>query len=89
MPSPKGLGMGAFFASGRDKVTNKEPPVKLPSVRTTIRLGKAEAGLLDLLRIRRRGERGRSVTYGDVVGEAIRRLAEREGIEDSGSRRDT
>ena len=86
MASPKGLGMGAFFASGRDRAEGKKPPLKLPSVRTTIRLSKAEADLLDLLRIRRRGERGRSVTYGNVIGEAIQLLAKEQGIVRPGSR---
>ena len=80
MASRKGLGMGAFFPPGRDRPAKTKQTVAPPTVRTTIRLSKAEADLLDLLRIRRRGERGRSVTYGNVIGEAIRRLAEQERI---------
>ncbi len=49
-------------------------------MRTTICLAREEADLLDLLRMRRRQQRGRSVTYGDVLGEAVRRLAREEGI---------
>ena len=86
MASPKGLGMGAFFAPGRDRVAPQTPTPGPPTVRTTIRLAKSEADLLDLLRIRRRGERGRSMTYGDVVGEAIRTLAKEEGIRPSAPR---
>jgi len=75
----RGLGMGAFFAQRGDTPTVKQPQ-EISRVRTTIRLVREEADLLDLLRMRRRRQRGRSVTYGDVLGEAVRRLAQEEGI---------
>ena len=80
MARKRGLGMGAFFAQRSDAARVPERPQETSTVRTTIRLGREEADLLDLLRMRRRKQRGRSVTYGDVVGEAVRRLAGEEGI---------
>ena len=72
--------MGAFFAQKGDGATVPKRPQEISRVRTTIRLAREEADLLDLLRMRRRRQRGRSVTYGDVLGEAVRRLAREEGI---------
>ena len=74
------MGMGAFFAQGSETQRCTRPPRGTAAVRTTIRLAREEADLLDLLRMRRRQQRGRSVTYGDVLGEAVRRLAREEGI---------
>jgi len=76
----RGLGMGAFFTQRSDGPTIPKRPQEISRVRTTIRLAREEADLLDLLRMRRRRQRGRSVTYGDVLGEAVRRLAREEGI---------
>jgi hypothetical protein len=75
----KGLGMGAFFAA---KPEVKRPPAAKPQakIRTTIRLTREEADLLELLRMKRRNQRGRNTTYGDVLGEAIRHLAVREEV---------
>ena len=72
--------MGAFFAQGSAAATAPRASQRTAAVRTTIRLTREEADLLDLLRMRRRKQRGRSVTYGDVLGEAVRRLAREEGI---------
>ena len=77
--------MGAFFAQRSDAATVPERPPETSTVRTTIRLAREEADLLDLLRMRRRKQRGRSVTYGDVLGEAVRRLAQEEGIGGDGN----
>ena len=59
--------------------------IALPSatVRTTITLRLEEADLLDHLRMQLRHDRGRSLTYGDVVGLALRRLSEAEAISKS------
>ena len=83
MARDKGLGMGAFFAAKpkAEQVVAAKPQAK---IRTTIRLTREEADLLELLRMKRRNERGRSTTYGDVLGEAIRQLAEREGVATNG-----
>ena len=81
MARKRGMGMGAFFdqRDGPSKATR--PPQVASTVRTTLRLAREEADLLDLLRMRRRKQRGRSVTYGHVLEEAIRLLARKEGIE--------
>ena len=76
-----GMGMGAFFDQKGEASAAKGPPPPISKVRMTLRLAREEADLLDLLRIERRKERGRSVTYGDVLGEAVRLLARKEGIE--------
>ena len=80
MARKRGLGMGAFFAQKGEAPMATKPPQVTSTVRTTLRLAREEADLLDLLRMRRRKERGRSVTYGDVLGEALRVLAREEGI---------
>ena len=79
MARDKGLGMGAFFAS-KPKAEQPSAARAQAKIRTTIRLSREEADLLELLRMKRRNERGRNTTYGDVLGEAIRQLAEREGM---------
>ena len=79
MTRDKGLGMSAFFAA-RPKADESSATKLQAKIRTTIRLTREEADLLELLRMKRRNERGRNTTYGDVLGEAIRQLAEREGV---------
>ena len=80
MARKRGMGMGAFFAQKDEASTAKRPHQAASTVRTTLCLAREEADLLDLLRMRRRKQRGRSVTYGHVLGEAIRLLAREEGI---------
>ncbi len=84
MARKRGMGMGAFFAQKDKASIAKGPRQAISTVRTTLRLAREEADLLDLLRMRRRKQRGRSVTYGQVLGEAIRLLAREEGIEEHG-----
>jgi hypothetical protein len=49
-------------------------------VRTTITLSMADAERLELLRMRLRRQRGRGLTYGDVVGLALQQLAQMEQV---------
>jgi hypothetical protein len=78
MPKEQGLGMGAFFAVPRGPSKTPEQDLSTPTVRTTITLKVEDADRLDYLRMCLRHHQGRSLTYGDVVGLALKRLAETE-----------
>ncbi len=80
MVKSTGLGMSAFFNPPAGKPSAPSHPATSPRIRTTISLSPQETEQLDLLRMRLRQREGRGLTYGDVIGVAIRRLAQEEGI---------
>ena len=81
MRKETGLGMDAFFAHpSRELQILPERGDPSPTVRTTITLTLEDADRLDFLRMHLRHDKGRSLTYGDVVGMALKRLAEAEPI---------
>jgi hypothetical protein len=81
MRKETGLGMGAFFAqAGREPQALPEPGQPSPTVRTTITLTQEDAERLEVLRMHLRRREGRGLTYSDVVGLALRRLAESEPL---------
>ena len=81
MPKETGLGMGAFFAhAGRETRALPEQGQPSPTVRTTITLTQEDADRLEVLRMHLRRREGRGLTYSDVVGMALRHLAETEPI---------
>ena len=80
MSKETGLGMDAFFTAPREPSNTPEQGLTTPTVRTTITLTLEDADRLDYLRMHLRHDQGRSLTYGDVVGLALKRLAEAEPL---------
>jgi hypothetical protein len=80
MAKETGLGMGAFFTATHEPRSAPEQGLASPTVRTTITLTLEDADRLDYLRTHLRHDLGRCLTYGDVVGLALKRLAETEPI---------
>jgi hypothetical protein len=80
MGKETGLGMDAFFAGANAPRPVPEQDLPSSTVRTTITLTVEDADRLELLRMHLRHDLGRSLTYGDVVGLALKRLAESEPI---------
>jgi hypothetical protein len=76
MPKAQGLGMGAFFAATHEPRTTPEPSQPTPRIRTSITLTMEDAERLEMLRMHLRRRQGRGLTYSDVVGMALQRLAE-------------
>jgi len=79
MGKETGLGMGAFFVP-REPSNIPEQGLPGATVRTTITLSLEDADRLDFLRMHLRHDRGRSLTYGDVIGLALKRLSESETL---------
>ena len=81
MAKETGRGMDAFF---QKRAAKEEPNPELgkrsSSVRTSIRLTREEADWLDRLRMNLRHRMGRYLTYSQVVGIALRHLAQLEGL---------
>ena len=72
-----GRGMDAFFAHQRPAPrTTPERDQFKSRIRTSITLTQEDAERLEMLRMRLRRRRGRGLTYSDVVGMALQRLAE-------------
>ena len=72
-----GLGMDAFFAHPRPEPrTFPERGQPTSRIRTSITLTQEDAERLEMLRMRLRRRQGRGLTYSDVVGMALQRLAE-------------
>jgi hypothetical protein len=80
MNKETGLGMSAFFTATNEPRPAPEQGLPSATVRTTITLTLEDADRLDFLRMHLRHDKGRSLTYGDVVGLALKRLAESEPI---------
>jgi hypothetical protein len=80
MGKETGRGMDIFFSDTREPRVAPEQGLSTATVRTTITLTLEDADRLDYLRMHLRHDRGRSLTYGDVVGLALKRLAETEPI---------
>ena len=79
MSKETGLGMGAFFVP-REPSNTPEQGLPGATVRTTITLSLEDADRLDYLRMHLRHDLGRSLTYGDVIGLALKRLSESETL---------
>ena len=81
MAKETGRGIDTFFPTSSKNV-RPHPELGQPStsVRTTIRLTREEADWLDQLRTNLRHRMGRNLTYGQVVGLALRQLAQVEGL---------
>ena len=80
MAEKRGLGMNAFFGNGARRRPDAAAPPPPPRVRTTVSLLAEDAEWLEMLRMRLRRRQGRGLTYGDVIGSAIRRMARDEGL---------
>jgi hypothetical protein len=73
--------MDTFFQKrGSKREPNPELGKRTASVRTSIRLTREEADWLDRLRMNLRHRMGRYLTYSQVVGIALRHLAQLEGL---------
>jgi hypothetical protein len=68
--------MGAFFAATHEPRTAPEQGQPTPRIRTSITLTMEDAERLEMLRMHLRRRQGRGLTYSDVVGMALQRLAE-------------
>ena len=81
MAKETGRGMDTLFMK---RVVKEQPNPELgkrtTSVRTSIRLTREEADWLDKLRMNLRHRMGRYLTYSQVVGLALRHLAQLEGL---------
>lgn len=80
MRNETGLGMDTFFAGASAPGVAPEKSQTKATVRTTITLTLENADRLELLRMHLRHDLGRSLTYGDVIGLALKHLAEKEPI---------
>ena len=81
MAKETGRGIDTFFqTSAKEAQPHPENSQPSTSVRTTIRLTREEADWLDQLRTKLRHRMGRNLTYGQVVGLALRQLARVEGL---------
>ncbi len=80
MHKETGRGMDAFFTVPHEPSNTLEQGPTTPTVRTTITLTLEDADRLDYLRMHLRHDKGRSLTYGDVVALALKRLAEKEPL---------
>jgi hypothetical protein len=80
MRKETGPGMSAFFTATSEPRPAPEQGLPSATVRTTITLTLEDADRLDFLRMHLRHDLGRSLTYGAVVGLALKCLAETEPI---------
>jgi len=80
MTKETGLGMSAFFKEGAEPDPQPESGQPTQRYRTSITLTVEDAQRLELLRMHLRLQRGRGLTYSDVVSMALERLCESESI---------
>ena len=81
MAKETGRGIESFFQKRATREqANSELGKRSTSVRTSIRLTREEADWLDKLRMNLRHRMGRYLTYSQVVGLALRHLAQLEGL---------
>ena len=81
MTKETGRGIDSFFQKpATEDHPHPEQGQRTTSVRTSIRLTREEADWLDKLRMNLRHRMGRYLTYSQVVGLALRHLAQLEGL---------
>ena len=80
MSKESGQGMSAFFTNASEPKPVPEQGQPTQRYRTSITLTVVDAERLELLRMHLRRQRGRGLTYSDVVSMALENLCQAEEI---------